>query len=303
MTSKSGSAATMSALARPASGIWRLYRALRVRKAPFIPLFILVVMAFMGAFGPYLAPFDPSTGTLEISLAAPFWMEESVDGHWLGTDFHGRDILSRLLDGARITLLSALAGLVGACIIGSTMGLVSGYWGGWIDAVVMRSVDIMLGMPGLLMAMVAVAAFGPSIEVIIGVVILTSWVPYARFVRGEVLSLKEREFVVGAIATGCGVPRLLFRHLLPNVLATILVIATLHTGGIILFVAALSFLGLGIPIPTAAWGVMIADGRDWMLQAWWIAITPGVAISLLIISLNLVGDWMRDTFDPRLRGR
>ena len=288
---------------QPVSGVWRAYRALRVRKAPFIPMFILVVMAFMGAFGPYIAPFDPTAGTLQISLSPPFWMEGSVDGYWLGTDFQGRDLLSRLLDGARITLVSALGGLVGACIIGVSMGLVSGYWGGWTDALLMRLVDVMLGMPGLLMALAAVTALGPSVEIIVAVVILTSWVPYARFVRGEVLSLKEREFVLGAIATGCRTLRILFRHLLPNTLATILVIATLQTGGIILFVAALSFLGLGIPVPTAAWGVMIADGRDWLLQAWWIAIIPGVAISLLIISLNLVGDWMRDTFDPRLRNR
>ena len=302
MTSETQGAAA-SALMQPVSGVWRVYRALRVRKAPFIPMFILAVMAFMGAFGPYIAPFDPTAGTLQISLSPPFWMEGSVDGYWLGTDFQGRDLLSRLLDGARITLVSALGGLVGACIIGVSMGLVSGYWGGWTDALLMRLVDVMLGMPGLLMALAAVTALGPSVEIIVAVVILTSWVPYARFVRGEVLSLKEREFVLGAIATGCRTPRILFRHLLPNTLATILVIATLQTGGIILFVAALSFLGLGIPVPTAAWGVMIADGRDWLLQAWWIAIIPGVAISLLIISLNLVGDWMRDTFDPRLRNR
>ena len=301
MTSESPSAATTSALARPASAAWRFYRALRVRRAPFIPLLVLVVMAFLGVFGPYLAPYDPSLGTLEVSLAAPFWMDESVDGHWLGTDFQGRDIFSRLLDGARVTLLSAVTGLVGACVIGVTIGLVSGYWGGWADAVLMRSVDIMLALPGLLLAMVAVAAFGPGLQIIIGVVILTAWVPYARYVRAEVLSLKEREFIVGAVAMGCRVPRILFRHLLPNTLAIILVIATLQTGGIILLVAALSFLGLGIPVPTSAWGVIIADGRDWLHQAWWIAIFPGIAISTLIISLNLVGDWMRDTFDPRLR--
>ena len=153
----------------------------------------------------------------------------------------------------------------------------------------------------ILIALVAIAQFGPGLKIIIGVVIATAWVPYARYVRGEVLSLKEREFVVGAIAIGCGVPRILFRHLLPNTLATIMVIATLQTGGIILLVAALSFLGLGIPVPTSAWGVMIADGRTWLATAWWISMVPGIAISLLIISLNLVGDWMRDTFDPRLK--
>ena len=167
----------------------------------------------------------------------------------------------------------------------------------------MRTVDFMLALPGLLLAMVFVAAFGPSIRIIIVVVILSAWVPYARYVRAEVLSLKEREFLLGAVATGCRPLRIIVRHLLPNTTATVLVIATLQTGSIILLVASLSFLGLGIPKPTAAWGVMIADGRAWILQAWWISIFPGISISLLIISLNLVGDWMRDTFDPRLRMR
>ena len=288
---------------RPALAVWRFYRALRVRRAPFVPLFILVVMAFLGAFGPYLAPYDPTIGSLNDSLAPPFWQDGSIDGFWLGTDFQGRDLLSRLLEGARITLLSALSGLVGACVIGVSLGLLAGYWGGWIDMILMRIVDIMLAMPGLLVALVAVARFGPSLWIIIVVVVATSWIAYARYVRAEVLSLKEREFVLGAVAIGCGVPRIMFRHLLPNTVATIMVIATLQTGGIILLVASLSFLGLGIPVPTAAWGVMIADGREWLLLAWWISIIPGIAISMLIVSLNLTGDWMRDTFDPRLRDR
>lgn len=264
---------------------------------------ILVLMGLMGAIGPYIAPHDPTYGGLEFGLAPPFWQEGSLSGHLLGTDFQGRDVLSRILDGARITMLSAGLGLLGACVVGVTLGLVSGYFGSWVDAFIMRGVDFMLALPGLLMAMVFVAAFGPSLRIIIIVVVLTSWVSYARYVRGEVLSLKEREFVLGAVAAGCGPLRILVRHLLPNTLALVMVIATLQTGGIILLVASLSFLGLGIPKPTAAWGVIIADGRAWLLQAWWISIFPGTAISMLIISLNLVGDWMRDSFDPRLRNR
>ena len=189
-----------------------------------------------------------------------------------------------------------------AALIGVTLGLVSGYFGSWVDAILMRLVDFMLALPGLLFAMVIVAGLGSSVRTIIIVVVATAWVAYARYVRGEVLSQRERDYVTAALAIGCGGRRIMLRHLLPNVLATVLVIATLQTGGIILLVASLSFLGLGIPKPTAAWGVMIADGRAWLLQAWWISVFPGVAISLLIISLNLVGDWMRDTFDPRLRG-
>ena len=189
-----------------------------------------------------------------------------------------------------------------AALVGVTLGLVSGYFGSWVDAILMRLVDFMLALPGLLFAMVMVAGLGSSVRTIIIVVVATAWVAYARYVRGEVLSQRERDYVTAALAIGCGGRRIMLRHLLPNVLATVLVIATLQTGGIILLVASLSFLGLGIPKPTAAWGVMIADGRAWLLQAWWISVFPGVAISLLIISLNLVGDWMRDTFDPRLRG-
>ena len=281
---------------------WSGFRGLRRRKAPLIPMSILVLMALMGVFGPTAAPHDPTTGSLLTSLTPPIWMEGGQIDHPLGTDFQGRDVLSRILSGAQITMMSAVIGLVGAALIGVTLGLVSGYFGSWVDALLMRLVDFMLALPGLLFAMVMVAGLGSSVRTIIIVVIATAWVAYARYVRGEVLSQKERDYVTAALAIGCGGRRIMLRHLLPNVLATVLVIATLQTGGIILLVASLSFLGLGIPKPTAAWGVMISDGRAWLLQAWWISVFPGVAISLLIISLNLVGDWMRDTFDPRLRG-
>ena len=277
------------------------FRGLRRRRAPFVPMSVLVFMALLGAFGPIAAPHDPTTGSLLASLTPPAWMEGGQFAHPLGTDFQGRDVLSRIFNGAQITMMSAAIGLVGAALIGVTLGLVSGYFGSWIDALLMRLVDFMLALPGLLFAMVMVAGLGSSVRTIIIVVVATSWVSYARYVRGEVLSQRERDYVIAALATGCSNGRIMLRHLLPNVLATVLVIATLQTGGIILLVASLSFLGLGIPKPTAAWGVMIADGRAWLLQAWWISVFPGVAISLLIISLNLVGDWMRDTFDPRLR--
>ena len=281
---------------------WSGFRGLRRRKAPLIPMSILVLMALMGVFGPIAAPHDPTTGSLLTSLTPPIWLEGGRIDHALGTDFQGRDVLSRILSGAQITMMSAAVGLVGAALIGVTLGLVSGYFGSWADAILMRLVDFMLALPGLLFAMVMVAGLGSSVRTIIIVVVATAWVAYARYVRGEVLSQRERDYVTAALAIGCGGRRIMLRHLLPNVLATVLVIATLQTGGIILLVASLSFLGLGIPKPTAAWGVMIADGRAWLLQAWWISVFPGVAISLLIISLNLVGDWMRDTFDPRLRG-
>ena len=292
-------------LAQRAQSISSGFRWMRKKKAPWIPIGVIAVMGFMGAFGPTLAPHNADVGNLPDSLTPPVWYV----GHgaraefWLGTDFHGRDMISRILDGAQITMLSAFLSLIGSAALGSLLGLISGYLGGWVDALIMRSVDFMLAMPGLIFALILVAALGPSLNTIIIVIVVTGWVGYARFVRGEVLSIKERDYVTAAKAIGARMDRIMFRHVLPNIMALIVVLTTLGTGGIILFVAALSFLGLGIPKPTSAWGVMIADGRPWLLQAWWISVLPGIVIALLITSFNLVGDWMRDAFDPRLRGR
>lgn len=286
---------------RSGQSIKRVYSALNRRKPPKIALVILVFMLFIGAFGPMLAPMDPHTGKLGDSLTPPFWLSGGSFEFPLGTDFFGRDLLSRILDGARITMGTALVALVGSAFIGVTVGLISGYYAGWVDALVMRIVDFMLAMPGLLLALVLIAAMGPSLKAVVLAVMVSGWVAYARYVRGDVLAQREREYITAAIAIGCGAPRIMFRHLFPNVLATVFVIATLQTGGFILLVASLSFLGVGVPKPTSAWGSMIADGREFLLSSAWVSIMPGVAISLLIVSLNLVGDWMRDTFDPRLR--
>ena len=289
-----------SPVVRSARSLRRVYHALQKRKPPKIAIAILFLMLFIGTFGPLLAPHDPAIGKLQNSLRPPLLMGGSFEFPF-GTDFFGRDVFSRLLDGAQVTLVTALIALVGSAIIGVTVGLVSGYFGRWVDAVVMRFVDFMLAMPGLLLALVFIAAIEPSIRSVILAVMISGWVAYARYVRGDVLAQREREYITAAISIGCGARRIMFRHLLPNVLATIMVIATLQTGGFILLVASLSFLGVGIPKPTSAWGVMIADGREFLLMASWVAVVPGLAISMLIISLNLVGDWMRDTFDPRLR--
>jgi len=292
-------------LTSKAYSVVRAFRWLRVKKAPWISFGVIAFMSFMGVFGPMVSPHDANIAILPDSLTPPFWYwgNGANSSYLLGTDFHGRDMLSRILTGAQITMMSALLSLVGAAAVGSFLGLISGYLGGWIDALIMRTVDFMLAMPGLIFAMIMVAALGPSLSTIIIVIVLTGWVGYARFVRGEVLSLRERDYVMAARAMGARTDRIIFRHILPNVMATIVVLTTLGTGGIILFVAALSFLGLGIPKPTSAWGVLISDGRPWLLTAWWISILPGVVIALLITSFNLVGDWMRDVFDPRLRGR
>ena len=299
MTSPAGVA--VGPVTRSARTIRQAYRGFQRRKPPRIALAVLTFMILLGAFGPILAPKDPHSGLLADSLIPPIWMDGGTFEFPLGADFFGRDVFSRLLDGARVTIVTAVIAFAGSAAIGVTVGLVAGFFGGWVDAVVMRFVDFMLAMPGLLLALVFIAAIEPSIRTVILAVMISGWVGYARYVRGDVLAQREREYITAAIAVGCRAPRIMFRHLLPNVLATIMVIATLQTGGIILLVASLSFLGVGIPKPTAAWGVMISDGRGWLLTGWWIAVVPGVAISLLIVSLNLVGDWMRDTFDPRLR--
>ncbi len=278
----------------------RTYSFLRRHCVPLIPLVILFAMGIIGAFGPFLAPSDPDFGDPSQGLLPPFWLTEGDFSFPLGTDFLGRDILSRILDGAQSTMLTAALALTGAIFIGVTLGLTSGYVGGYVDTIAMRLVDFMLSMPALLLALVVVSVLGPSLRNLV-VVVVVSWVPFARFIRGEVLSLKERDFITAARAIGSSPVRIGGRHLLPNVTATILVLATLQTGLIILLVAGLSFLGLGVPKPNSAWGVMISDGRSWLTSAWWISVFPGVAISLLIISLNIVGDWMRDFFDPNLR--
>ena len=279
----------------------RTYKFLRRYRVPLIPLAILLAMGIIGAFGPFMAPNDPDFGDPSQGLLPPFWLTDGDFSFPLGTDFLGRGILSRILDGAQTTMLTAALALTGAMLIGVTLGLTSGYVGGYVDMIAMRLVDFMLSMPALLLALVVVAVLGPSLRNLVMVVVVVSWVLFARFIRGEVLSLKERDFITAARAIGSSHARIAGRHLLPNVAATILVLATLQTGAIILLVAGLSFLGLGLPKPNSAWGVMISDGRSWLSSAWWISVFPGVAISLLIISLNIVGDWMRDFFDPNLR--
>ncbi len=219
----------------------------------------------------------------------------------LGTDALGRDILSRLFYGARISLIVALITLGVGGVIGTFAGLLSGYYGGWVDELLMRTVDVFLSLPYLLVALVLVVTFGPSFLMIVGVLSVLLWPLFARVVRAEVLQLKSMDYVALARVSGAGTLRILFVHILPGVINTLIVISTLNVGIVILVEAALSFLGAGVPPPTPAWGSMIADGRDKLADAWWIATMPGLAIMLTVMSLNIFGDWLRDTLDPRLR--
>lgn len=274
---------------------------LRLRSYPLIPAFVLLVLlVFPAITANWLAPHDPVHGSVKDRRQPPVFF----GGTWkypLGTDRIGRDILSRIMYGARVSLTISLVGIFVGGIIGATLGMLAGYFGGWIDTVIMRLVDISLALPAILLALVLAAATGPSFQTIIVVVAFVLWALYARQVRGEVLSIRERDFVARASVAGASKARIMARHILPNVTNTIIVLATLQVGSVIILEAALSFLGLGIPRPTPAWGIMVADGRQLIVSAWWISFFPGLAITLTVFSLNLLGDWLRDRLDPKLK--
>ncbi len=265
--------------------------------------FLLVTIFVLAALlAPYLGLPSPTRSNLVARMAAPTWTGIFSPGaHPLGTDELGRDVLSRILHGSRITLAIAAASVVLGGIVGTLLGIVAGYYRGIVDRVLMRVVDIQLALPLMLLALLVVAALGPSTRNLIIVLALTSWLRYARIIRGQVLALREREFILSAHAIGAGTWRIMIKHLLPNVMTPALVIATLELARIIIMDAALSFLGLGVQPPNPSWGRMLADGRVYISTAWWIVTFPGVAIVLTVLSVNLLGDWLRDYFDPKLR--
>jgi len=271
------------------------------RWPPTLPLAIVIVLVACGLFAPWLAPRSPLEGSLGERLAAPMWMENAKPGHPLGTDRHGRDTLSRLLYGARISLAVSVVGITLTGAMGAFIGLLAGFIGGWTDTILMRLVDISLSLPGILIAVLLSVVFEPSFTNVIIVVVFLLWPSYARLVRGETLAIKQQEFVALARVAGCSSLTIMFRHVVPNLMPSILVLATLHVGYVIVLEAALSFLGVGIPPPTPSWGVMVADGRGLIEQAWWVSILPGIAILVTVLSLNILGDWVRDRLDPKLR--
>jgi len=268
---------------------------------PLGPMLILFLVLILPAAVPgLLAPHDPVEVNVQARLSPPVFF----GGTWeypLGTDRLGRDIFSRLVSGARVSLSVALAAILMSGAVGAALGLVAGYFGRWLDALLMRMVDVSLSIPMILLALSLAVAFGPSVATILVVIVLTLWAHYTRLVRGEVLSLREKEFVNRARVAGATHLRIMVRHLFPNVANTVTVLATLQVGQVIMMEAALSFLGMGIPRPQPAWGLMIADGRQLVSSAWWISFFPGMAILLAVLSLNLLGDWLRDHLDPKLR--
>ena len=276
---------------------WGLaWRAFRQHRPAVIGLVLVVLLAGAALLTPYLAPFDPATQGTDI-VATRF--QGPTLEHLMGTDRFGRDVLSRVLYGGRISLAIGFLAVVIAITLGTMVGAVAGYIRGWVDSISMRIVDMLLSFPRLVLLITVVALIEPSILIITIVLGLTGWMGTSRVVRGEVLSVREREFVVAARALGFGRGRILLRHILPNVVSPIIVAATLGIGNTILAEAALSFLGLGVPPPAPSWGGMVAAGRDVMLDAWWITLFPGLAIVFTVMAFNLIGDGLRDALDPR----
>jgi peptide/nickel transport system permease protein len=274
----------------------------QARRYPVLPVAILVLFLLIPAiFAPLVAPHDPLTGSLSKRLKPPAWADGGSIEYPLGTDKMGRDLLSRMIYGARISLLvSFMAVFVGGSV-GTTLGLMSGYFGGKIDTLIMRLVDITLSIPTILLALVLVSALGPSFGTVITVIALIIWARYARQARAEALTVKEQDFVARARVAGASHTRIMVRYIFPNIVNTLVVLATLQVGSIILLESTLSFLGVGIPRPTPAWGVMVADGRELIVTAWWVSMFPGIGIMLTVLSLNLFGDWLRDHLDPKLK--
>jgi peptide/nickel transport system permease protein len=279
----------------------RVLRELFRNRAALIGLVILLGVAASAIFAPVITPFDPIVQEITLRLKPPGWSLPGGRIFLLGTDHLGRDILSRLIFGARISLIIGLSAVTVAGTLGTLIGLVSGYRGGRVDDFCMRLTDTMLAMPFILLALAVIAVLGPSLRNIICVLGITSWVSYARVVRAEVLTLRTREFVSAARALGGEGSRIVFRHLLPNVLTPVIVIATLEVARMIILESALSFLGLGVQPPTPTWGGMLADGRAYLSTAWWLATFPGLSIMLTVLGINLLGDWLRDALDPRLQ--
>jgi peptide/nickel transport system permease protein len=274
----------------------------QIKRYPVLPgailLFLLVIPAI---FAPQVAPHDPLKGTLSKRLKPPVWVQGGSLEYPLGTDKMGRDILSRIIYGSRISLTVSLVAIFVGGSIGTTLGLVSGYFGGKLDALIMRLVDISLSLPTILLALVLVSAIGPSFGTVIAVIAVLLWARYARLVRGETLSIKEQDFIARARVAGASHLRIIARYIFPNVINSLVVLATLQVGYVILLESTLSFLGAGIPRPTPAWGVMVADGRELIVTAWWVSMFPGLAIMLTVLALNLLGDWLRDHLDPKLK--
>jgi peptide/nickel transport system permease protein len=296
----------------------RGYRA--ARELPFIPFLMLAVLVFVAVFAPAIAPYgklDPVKPTREQCLARygiancpyvdnipPFWDPQGNPDTPLGTDFLGRDVLSRLMYGARISLVVALTGTLAAGITGTLLGVLAGYLGRWWDQIIMRITDAWLTLPSLVFAILLSSVRGPGLWNVVLILALVFWSRYCRVVRGDVLALRERDFVKLAEVNGVSKARIISRHLLPNVMNTVMVVFSLQVGVAVIIEASLSFLGVGVPPPEPSWGLMMAQEREALMAGkWWLAVFPGICITMLVLSANMLGDWLRVRLDPQLRNR
>lgn len=268
---------------------------------------VRIALAFIGVFvltailAPLIAPSDPMTGSLEDRLTPPAWADGGSMRYLLGTDDLGRDILSRLIHGARVSLAVSVLAIFGAAVAGTSIGLVAGYFGGWTERIAMRIVDLALSFPVIMLALLFAALFGPSLVNIVIVLALVLWSPFARMARGETLRVKKLDYVDLARTAGASHLRIMLRHILPNIAGALIVLATLQVGTVIVLEASLSFLGVGVPPPTPSWGSMVSDGRNFIASAWWVSLIPGAAVLVVVLAANLLGDALADHLNPDRR--
>ena len=272
-------------------------RQLSEYRLPWLPLIVFAVLIICAIFAPLLAPHD----TEKLNILGSRIPPGDTSEHLLGTDTLGRDLLSRLIYGARTTVVISLVALGTGGVVGTLLGLVSGYAGGWTDTIIMRIADAALGFPTILVALVIVVILGTGIGVIILAAALTVWANFARMIRGDVLAVKTQDFVTLARIDGVNPAILILRHIFPNVINTLMIITSLLVGQIILLEAALSYLGLGLPPGASSWGIMVAEGKEQIIDVWWLSLFPGLAITIVVLAFNFIGDWLRDTMDPKLR--
>jgi peptide/nickel transport system permease protein len=278
---------------------WATWQTLR--RLPLIPLFVICLFVIVSIFGEWLAPLPYDEQSLRSRFLPPAWLDGGNLHYLLGTDNLGRDILSRIIVGAQASFIVAIAALAFGSFVGSLIGLASGYFGGRFDAFLMRTADGMMSFPLVLAALLLVAVIGPGVHTVVIATSLILWARFARLIRSEVLSVRERDFVKLARIAGVSDMRIMIVHILPNVLNSVAVLLTLQLGFVIIVEATLSFLGAGVPPPTPTWGQMVAGGRTYIETAWWISLFPGFAIAAVVLSFNLLGDWLRDHLDPKLR--
>lgn len=291
----------MSELREATAGRFEAVSQRRLRRLPWAPLIILIGFAFIAVFAPFLTDHSPTDVDMPNRLRPPAWYDGGSWEFLLGTDKLGRDVLTRIFYGARITFIVAVSALAAGAAIGASIGIFSGYVGGTADAVVMRIVDATLAFPMILLALLLAVTLGPGFDTVIIALTLVLWARFARIIRGETLSVKEKDFVALAKTSGASRLRIMVAHVSPNVMNTLLVLTTLNVGWAILVEASLSFLGAGIPPPAPSWGQMVAQGREYIDTAWWLSIVPGLAIVLVVLAFNIFGDWLRDSLDPKLR--